>query len=418
LKEPPRKSAATDFQSNNTNSPPFTELGQKREGSLEYFLTEQQKTIKNLARRVAEERILPMRAELDDREEFPWDIMKDLANADMFRVFVPEEYEGLGGGCLDLCLVVEELSRVCSGVAVSYAASGLGSFSLLEYGNEEQKHKYLPEIASGAKLAAFALTEPTAGSDASAIKTTAEKTQGGYVLNGTKQFITNGGEAEIYTVIALTDKTKGARGASAFLVEKGTPGFSFGKKEKKMGIRASSTRELVFRNCTVPAENMIGREGLGFIMTMRILDRSRPGIAAQAVGIAQGALEAAVDYARQRIQFGHPIIAQPVVQNMLADMAIQVEAARALTYAAARMIDGGAKNFTEESAMSKVFASDMAMKVTTDAVQVFGGAGYMRDYPIEKMMRDAKITQIYEGTNEILRGAIAVELRKRRGRQD
>jgi len=385
---------------------------------LEYFLTEPQKTIRNLARRIAEERILPVRAELDEKEEFPWDVMKDLANSDMFRVFVPEQYEGLGGGCLDLCLVVEELSRVCSGVAVSYAASGLGSFSLLEYGSEEQKRKYLPEIASGARLAAFALTEPTAGSDASAIRTTAEKTQGGYVLNGTKQFITNGGEAELYTVIALTDKTKGARGASAFLVEKGTPGFSFGKKEKKMGIRASATRELVFRNCVVPAENMIGREGLGFIMTMRILDRSRPGIAAQAVGIAQGALEAAVDYARQRVQFGHPIIAQPVVQNMLADMAIQVEAARALTYAAARMIDGGARKFTEESAMSKVFAADVAMKVTTDAVQVFGGAGYMRDYPVEKMMRDAKITQIYEGTNEVLRGAIAAELRKRRGRQD
>lgn len=385
---------------------------------MEYFLTEPQKTIKNLARRIAEERILPVRAELDEKEEFPWDVIKDLANSDMFRVFVPEQYEGLGGGCLDLCLVVEELSRVCSGVAVSYAASGLGSFSLLEYGSEEQKRRYLPDIASGARLAAFALTEPTAGSDASAIRTTAEKTQGGYVLNGTKQFITNGGEAELYTVIALTDKTKGARGASAFLVEKGTPGFSFGKKEKKMGIRASATRELVFRNCVVPAENMIGREGLGFIMTMRILDRSRPGIAAQAVGIAQGALEAAVDYARQRVQFGHPIIAQPVVQNMLADMAIQVEAARALTYAAARMIDGGARKFTEESAMSKVFAADVAMKVTTDAVQVFGGAGYMRDYPVEKMMRDAKITQIYEGTNEVLRGAIAAELRKRRGRPD
>ncbi|HEX9975985.1 MAG TPA: acyl-CoA dehydrogenase family protein [Dehalococcoidales bacterium] len=383
---------------------------------MEYFLTEPQKTIKNLARRIAEERILPVRAELDEKEQFPWDIMKDLAKSDMFRVFVPEQYEGLGGGCLDLCLVVEELSRVCSGVAVSYAASGLGSFSLLEYGSAEQKRKYLPAIASGARLAAFALTEPTAGSDASAIRTTAEKTPGGYVLNGTKQFITNGGEAEIYTVIALTDKTKGARGASAFLVEKDTPGFSFGKKEKKMGIRASSTRELVFRNCTIPTENIIGREGLGFIMTMRILDRSRPGIAAQAVGIAQGALEAAVDYARQRVQFGHPIIAQPVVQNMLADMAIQVEAARALTYAAARMIDGGAKKFTEESAMSKVFASDMAMKVTTDAVQVFGGAGYMRDYPVEKMMRDAKITQIYEGTNEVLRSAIAAGLRKRKGR--
>ncbi len=385
---------------------------------MEYFLSEQQKTIKSLARRIAEEKILPVRAELDEKEEFPWDIIKDLADSDMFRVFIPEEYEGLGGGCLDLCLVVEELSRVCSGVAVSYAVTALGSFALLEYGTEEQKRKYLPDIASGKRLTAFALTEPTAGSDASAIKTTAEKVAGGYVINGTKQFITNGGEAEIYTIIALTDKARGARGASALLLEKDTPGFSFGKKEKKMGIRASSTRELIFRNCLVPAENLIGREGMGFIMTMKALDRSRPGIGAQAVGLAQGALEAAVDYARQRVQFGHPIISLPVVQNMLADMATQVEAARALTYAVARTIDSGAKQFTEESAMAKVFASDVAMKVTTDAVQIMGGAGYMRDYPAEKMMRDAKITQIYEGANEALRGAIALELRKRKARRE
>lgn len=385
---------------------------------MEYFLNEQQKTLKSLARRIAEERILPVRAELDEREEFPWGIMKDLAEADIFRIFIPEEYEGLGGGCFELCLAVEELSRVCSGVAVSYAASALGSFPLLEYGTEEQKQKYLPDIASGKRLAAFALTEPTAGSDASAIKTTAERVKGGYVINGTKQFITNGGEAEIYTVIALTDKARGARGASAFLVEKDTPGFSFGKKEKKMGIRASSTRELVFRNCLVPEENIIGKEGMGFIVTLKLLDRSRPGIGAQAVGLAQGALEAAVDYARKRIQFGHPIISLPVVQNMLADMAINVEASRALTYAVARTIDSGAKNFTEEAAMAKVFASDIAMKVTTDAVQIFGGVGYMRDYPIEKMMRDAKITQIYEGSNEVLRSTIAFELRKRKARRE
>jgi len=359
-----------------------------------------------------------VRAELDEREEFPWAIMKDLADSDMFRVFIPEEYEGLGGGCLDLCLVVEELSRVCSGIAVSYAASALGGFPLLEYGTEEQKRKYLPDIASGKRLAAFALTEATAGSDASAIRTTAERAKGGYILNGTKQFITNGGEAEIYTVIALTAKERGARGASAFLVEKDMPGFSFGKKEKKMGIRASSTRELVFRNCLVPDENMIGREGMGFIMTMRLLDRSRPGVGAQAVGLAQGALEAAVDYARQRIQFGHPIISIQAVQHMLADMAIQVEAARLLVYAAAKTIDSGAKNFTEEAAMAKVFASDTAMRVTTDAVQIFGGAGYMRDYPIEKMMRDAKITQIYEGANQVLRSAIAFELRKRKAMRE
>jgi len=385
---------------------------------LEYFLTEQQKTIKDLARRIAEERVLPVRAVLDEKEEFPWDIVRDLASADMFRVFIPEEYEGLGGGCLDLCLVIEELSRICSGVGVTYAASALGSLPLLGYGTEDQKRKYLPDIASGRKLTAFALTEATAGSDASAVKTTARREAEGYVLNGTKQFITNGGEAEIYTVIALTDKEKGARGASAFLVEKDTPGFSFGKKERKLGIRASATRELIFRDCLVPKENIIGREGMGFIMTMKILDRSRPGIGAQAVGLGQGALEAAVAYAQQRVQFGYPVIALPSVQNMLADMSIQVEAARALVYAVARTIDSGAKSFTEESAMAKVFASDTAMKVTTEAVQIFGGAGYMRDYPVEKMMRDAKITQIYEGTIQVLRGVIASELRKRRARRE
>jgi butyryl-CoA dehydrogenase len=385
---------------------------------VEYFLTEQQKIIKGLARKIAEESILPVRAELDEKEEFPWAIMKDLADTDMFGVFVPEEYGGVGGGCFELCLVMEELSRVCSAVAVSYAASALGSLTLLEYGTEAQKQKYLLDIASGKRLAAFALTEATAGSDASAIKTTANREKGGYVLNGTKQFITNGGEAEIYTVIALTSKERGARGASAFLVEKDTPGFTFGRKEKKMGIRASATRELVFEDCLIPEENIVGKEGMGFIMTMRLLARSRPAIGAQAVGLAQGALEAAVDYARQRIQFGHPIISLQAVQHMLADMAIQVEAARSLVYAAARTIDSGAKNFTEESAMSKVFASDVAMKVTIDAVQIFGGVGYMRDYPIEKMMRDAKITQIYEGTNQVLRNEIALQLRKRKAIQE
>ena len=383
---------------------------------MDYFLTEQQKTMKALARRIAEERILPVRAEFDEKEEFPWAIMKDLADSDLFRIFVPEQYEGLGGGSLDLCLVVEELSRVCSAIAVTYAATALGAYAILLYGSEEQKQKYLPQIAAGKKLAAFGLTEPTAGSDATNIKTTAQKTPEGYVLNGTKQFITNGGEAEIYTIIALTNKSKGPRGATAFIVDKGTPGFTFGKKEKKMGIRASSTRELIFRNCLVPAENIVGREGAGFIVVMRVLDYSRPGIGAQAVGIAQGALEAAVDYTRQRVQFGRPLISLPVVQQMLANMDIKTEAARALVYAVAKTIDGGAKSFTEEAAIAKVFASDMAMQVTTDAVQVCGGAGYMRDYPVEKMMRDAKITQIYEGSNEVLRNAIAIELRKRKGK--
>jgi alkylation response protein AidB-like acyl-CoA dehydrogenase len=286
----------------------------------------------------------------------------------------------------------------------------------MEYGTEEQKRKFLPDIASGKKLAAFAITEPTAGSDAANIKTTAEKVEGGYLLNGTKQFITNGGEAEIYTVIALTDKTKGARGASAIIVEKDTPGFTFGKKEKKLGIRTSATRELVFKNCQVPEENLLGKTGLGFIQAMRLFDKSRPGIGAQAVGLAQGALEAALDYAEQRVQFDQQIINMPVIQHILADMAIQVEAARALVYAAARNVDSGVKNLTESSAMAKVFASDAAMKVTVDAVQICGGSGYMRDYPVEKMMRDAKILQIYEGTNQILRNAIAVNLRKRKGR--
>jgi alkylation response protein AidB-like acyl-CoA dehydrogenase len=381
---------------------------------LEYFLTEQQKEIQKLARTIAEEKVLPVRAELDEKEEFPWEIMKVLADTDLFGVYIPEEYGGLGGGVFDLCLVVEELSRVCSGVAVTYAASGLGTFPLLQYGTEEQKQKYLPDIASGRKLAAFGLTEANAGSDAGGIETTATRTGGGYILNGTKQFITNGGDAEVYTVIALTDKTKGPRGASAFLVNKDTPGFTFGRKEKKLGIRASSTRELVFEDCFIPEENLIGREGMGFILTMKLLDRSRPGLGAQALGLAQGALEAAVDYARQRIQFGHPIISLQAVQMMLADMAMQVEAARALVYAAARTIDSGAKDFTQESAMSKVFASDTAMRVTTDAMQVFGGVGYMRDYPIEKMFRDAKITQIYEGANQVLRTEIAFQLRKRK----
>ena len=262
---------------------------------MEYFLSDEQKTIRELARKIAEERILPIRVELDEKGEFPWSMIKDLADADLFRIFIPEEYDGLGGGCLELCLVVEEISRVCSAVAVSYAASALGCFILLDYGSEEQKEKYLPDIAAGKKLSAFALTESTAGSDASAIKTTAEKVENGYILNGTKQYITNGGEAELYTVIALTDKARGARGASAFLVEKDTQGFSFGKKEDKMGIRASSTRELIFKKCFVPEENLLGKPGMGFIMTMKLLDRSRPGIGAQALGVAQGALEATVE---------------------------------------------------------------------------------------------------------------------------
>ena len=382
---------------------------------MEYFLTEQQKLIKSIARRIAEERILPVRAELDEKEQFPWELVKDIANADLFRVFIPEKYEGLGESSFALCIAIEEMARACAGVALTYAADALGTIPILLYASEAQKQKYLPAIASGARLTAFGLTESSAGSDAGAIKTTARREGDEYVLNGTKQFITNGGEAEIYTVIALTDPKKGARGASAFIVEKDTPGFTFGKKEKKLGIRCSATRELVFHHCRVPKENMLGREGMGFIVTMKTLDSSRPGVGSLAVGLAQGALEAAVAYARQRVQFGHPVSAIQAVQHLLANMAMELEAARALVYATAKTIDSGAKDFTEEGAMAKVFATDMAMKVTTDAVQVFGGVGYMRDYPVEKMMRDAKINQIYEGTNQVLRNVIALELLRRKG---
>ncbi len=373
---------------------------------MDYFLTEDQKMIKELARQIAEEHILPVRAELDETGEFPWDIMKNLAQADMFRVFIPEQYGGLGTGALELCLVVEELSRICLGVSTTYAANALGTYPILLFGNEEQKQKYLPDIAEGKRLVAFALTEPNAGSDAGGIQTVATKDGDYYILNGRKQWITNGGEAEIYTVIALTDKSKGARGASAFIVEKGTPGFSFGKKENKMGIRASATRELIFEDCRIPKENLLGKEGMGFIVAMKTLDQSRVGVGAQGVGVAQGAFEEAAKFAKQRIQFGQPVISFQAVQHMLADMAIQIEAARALVYSVARYIDSGAKDITKASAMAKTFATDVAMKVTVDAVQVMGGSGYMKEYPVEKMMRDAKILQIYEGTNQIQRNVI------------
>jgi len=370
--------------------------------------------IRDLARKVAEEKMLPVRAELDEKEEFPGEIIKVSAEAGLMGVSMPEEYGGFGGGILEYCLVAEELSRVCLGIATSVVASGLGAMPILLFGNPEQKKQYLPDIAKGKKLAAFGLTEADAGSDAGALRTTAIRKGEGYVLNGTKQWITNGGEAEIYSIIAMTDRSKGPRGASALIVEKGTPGFTFGKKEKKMGIRASATRELVFQDCFVPRQNLIGKEGMGFIVTMRTFDRTRPGVGAQGVGLAQGALDEAVRYAREREQFEKKIISFQAVQHMLADMATLVEAARALVYSIARYIDQSEnpKEISKVSGMAKVFASDVAMKVTTDAVQIFGGYGYMRDYPVEKMMRDAKILQIYEGTNQIQRNVIGLELNK------
>ena len=379
---------------------------------MEYGFTDEQKEIVELTRKIAKEKILPARAELDEAETFPWDIMNILAEAGLFGIYIPEQYGGLGFGNYENCLAVEELSRYCIGVSVSFAASGLGCYPILLYGSEEQKKKYLPLIASGKQLAAFGITESSAGSDAASIRMTAVKEGNEYVLNGVKQWITNGGEAEIYSVVAITNKSKGPRGASAFIVEKDTPGFTFGKKEKKLGIRASATRELVFEDCRIPAENLISKEGMGFIVAMKTFDQTRPGIAAQGVGLAQGALDAAVEYARERVTFGKPIISHQAVQHMLADMATQIEAARALTYLSAKTADARSKDLPKVSAMSKLFSTDVAMKVTTDVVQIFGGYGYMRDYPVEKMMRDAKILQIYEGTNQIQRNVIGQYLIK------
>jgi butyryl-CoA dehydrogenase len=379
---------------------------------MDYFLNEEQKMVLKVVRDIAKDKILPVRQELDEKEEFPWEILKEMAKADLFRIFIPEEYGGAGMGNLDLCIVTEELAKVCAGVATSYASNALGAEPIMLFANDEQKKKYLPQIASGEKLAAFGLTESGAGSDVGGIKTTAIKDGNHYILNGTKQWITNGSEAEIYSVFALTNPKRGPRGLSAFIVEKGTEGFSFGKKENKLGIRASSTTELFFENVRIPKENIIGKEGMGFLIAMRTFDLTRTGVGALALGIAEGALEESVKYAKERFQFGQSISSFQTIQIMLADMATQIEAAKALIYSVARHIDSGAKNYSKESAMAKVYASDVAMKVTIDAVQIFGGYGYMKDYPVEKMMRDAKITQIFEGTNQIQRLVIANRLLK------
>lgn len=380
---------------------------------MDYGLTEQQIEIRNIMREFAEERVKPVRAELDEKEIFPRDLLNELGKMDLMGLYIPEEYGGLGSeSMLDFVIAIEELSRVCIGVSVSYAANALGADPIIIGGSDEQKKKYLPPLASGEKLAAFALTEPNAGSDAGGIQTTAVKKGDKYVLNGTKQWITNGGEADTYTVMAITDRSKGARGASFFIVEKGMPGFVFGKKENKLGIHASATRELIFEDCEVPAANIIGREGMGFIIAMKTFDVSRPGIAAQGVGLAQGALDEVINYARQRVQFGKPIIANQGYQWTLADLATKTEAARALLYAVCRTADKSTKDISKYSAMIKLFATDVAMDVTTWAVQLLGGYGYMKEYPVEKMMRDAKILQIYEGTNQVQRDVIGAALIK------
>jgi alkylation response protein AidB-like acyl-CoA dehydrogenase len=373
---------------------------------MDYGFTEYQAAIRDLAREIAGKEIRPVAAEYDREGKFPWPIVEVLAQSDLFRVFIDEQFEGMSDGTpiMNMVIVTEELSKACGGIALSFAGTALGTIPIILSGSDEQKQRWLPDIAAGKKLAAFALTEPQAGSDAGGVRTTALRDGDHYVLNGTKQWITNGGEAEVYSVIALTNPAKGPRGASCIVVEKDTPGFTFGKKEDKLGIRASATRELVFQDCRVPVENCLGREGTGFITAMKTFDVSRPGVGAQALGIAQGALDLAVEYACTRRQFDTAISSFQGLRFLLADMAMNVEAARALVYATARHIDKQPKERpTLYSAMSKCFASDVAMQVTTDAVQVFGGYGYMHDYPIEKYMRDAKITQIYEGTNQIQR---------------
>jgi butyryl-CoA dehydrogenase len=380
---------------------------------MDYAFTEYQCAIRDLAREIAEKEIRPIAAEYDREAKFPWAVVKVLADTDLFRVYIDDEFGGISDGTpiMNMVIVTEELSKACGGIALSFAGTALGTLPIILSGTKEQKQRWLPDIASGKKLAAFALTEPQAGSDAAAVRTTAIREGDHYVLNGAKQWITNGGEAEVYSVIALTNPSKGPRGASCIIVEKGTPGFTFGKKEDKLGIRASATRELIFQDCRVPVENCLGREGTGFITAMKTFDVSRPGVGAQAVGIAAGAFDLALEYACQRRQFGSPVGSFQGLRFMIADMATKIEAARALVYATARYIDTKPKERpTLYSAMAKCFASDVAMEVTTDAVQIFGGYGYMHDFPIEKYMRDAKITQIYEGTNQIQREELSKTL--------
>ncbi len=377
------------------------------------FLTEQNLMWRTRAREVAEKVVRPLAAKYDKAQEYPWEIKQALAEAGLMGVWIPKEYGGQGGGIIDLCICVEELSRACGGVGVLYAVNALGTFPVLVGGTEEQKQRFLRPVAKGEKLISFALSEKFAGSDAASLHARAVKDGDHYVLNGEKKWNTNGGAADIYTVFAVTEPNSRSRRISAFMLEKGAPGFRIGKVEDKMGIRCVPVVELHFENCRVPAGNLLGETaGHGFKHAMMTLDKARPGVAAQAVGLAQGALEYATVYAGHREQFGSPIISFQMIQAMLADMATKVEAARHLVYAAAKAVDDGAPNVSKLAAMCKLFATDAAMEVTTNAVQIFGGYGYMRDYPIEKYMRDAKITQIYEGTNQVQRMVVTRSLIK------
>jgi butyryl-CoA dehydrogenase len=368
------------------------------------------------AREVAEKYVRPVAAELDRTGEYPWSVIAALKEYDLMGIWVPKEYGGHGAGVLDMCVVVEQLSRACGGVGVAYAVNALGSFPIVLGGTEEQKRRYLPAITTGEKLIAFGLSEKASGSDAGSLRARAVKDGDGYVIDGDKKWTTNANAASIYTVYASTNPDRGTRGASAFIVEKDTPGFEIGKREQLMGIRCVPVHELHFYGCRVPASALLGdKEGAGFANAMMTLDRARPGVAAQAVGLAQGAMEWAIRYTSERQQFGQSVMSFQATQFMLADMAIQIEAARQLVYTAARAIDAGLPNVSRLAAMSKVFATDTAMRVTTDAVQLFGGYGYCQDYPIEKYMRDAKITQIYEGTNQIQRVVIGRSLTREAG---
>ncbi len=373
-------------------------------------LSEEEEALIEAIREIARERVAPRAAEIDHTAEFPWDMKELLAQQDILAMPFPVEYGGIGASELAVVMAIEELSRHCATTGLILAVQQLGSLPIILAGNEEQKQKYLPKLASGEWMAAFGLTEAGSGSDAAAMQTVAVRRGDKYILNGSKRFITNGGLAQVNSIFALTNTTIGTRGISAFIVEKDFLGFSVGRIEDKMGIKGSQTAELIFTDCEVPAENLLLCEGDGFKIAMMTLDRTRPGIGAQALGIAQGALDLAVSYAKQRKQFGRPIADNQGIQFMLADMATKVEAARLLVYNVAEMIASGEKNFSKYSAMAKMFASDRAMEVTNDAIQILGGYGYMKEYPAERMMRDAKITQIYEGTNQIQRLVIARDL--------
>lgn len=380
---------------------------------MEGLLTKGNLEWKERAREVAESVVRPLAAKYDKLQQYPWEIKEAIAKAGLFKVWIPKEYGGDGGGVLNLCIVVEELSRACGGVGVLFAVNALGSFPIILSGTDEQKKKFLPQIADGEKLIAFGLSEKLAGSDAGSLLTCAKKEGNYYIINGEKKWTTNGGAADLYTIFAVTDPTSKSRRTSAILVEKETPGFEISKEEDKMGIRCVPVRELFFKNCRVPAENLLGgQEGLGFKIAMQTLDHARPGVAAQAIGLAQGALEFALVYTTKRQQFGQTIASFQAIQFILAEMSAKIESARQLVYASARALESGSPQTTKLAAQAKLMATDTAMEVTTKAVQLFGGYGFMKDYPIEKYMRDAKITQLYEGTNEIQKLVIARALIK------